>query len=245
MSTIDTTFNVPGGLTPTTTSSTPSNTIDQEGFLSLLIAQIQNQDPLEPLSNEEFVQQLTSFSSLDELREIKEGMAGLAELQDISQILGANLVLQQAAVNASTVGLIGNQVEAVSDTVTIGGEGSEIGFALPDTGATSVTVSLVGSSDNILFSQQFNPTNPPEGVRVVGNRVYVTVPTTGPDGTPLPEGSAGILVQAETPSGVEQLTTTLLGPVDGLDFRNENTMITVGGTPVDLVNVLAVNRLLG
>jgi flagellar basal-body rod modification protein FlgD len=243
MSTIDTTFSVAGGLTPTTTTSKPSNTIDQEGFLSLLIAQIQNQDPLEPLSNEEFVQQLTSFSSLDELREIKEGMEGLEELENITQILAANLTLQQAAVNASTVGLIGNQVEAISDTVTVGGEGSEIGFSLPDGGATSVTVSLVGDSDNVLYSLQFNPTSPPEGVRVVGDRVYVTVPTTTQDGTPIPEGSAGILVQAETPSGVKELTTTLLGPVDGLDFRNETTMITIGGTPVDLVNVLAVNRL--
>jgi flagellar basal-body rod modification protein FlgD len=243
MSTVDTTFNVSGGLMPVSTASTPSDTIDQEGFLSLLIAQIQNQDPLEPMDNEEFVSQLTSFSSLDELREINEGMAGLGELEDISQILAANLALQQAALNASTVGLIGNEVEAISDTVTVGAEGTEIGFAIPDGGATSVTVSLVGNSDNVLYSLQFNPTNPPEGVRVVGDRVYVTVPTTTQDGTPIPEGSAGILVQAETPGGVEELTTTLLGPVDGLDFRNETTMITIAGTPVDLVNVLAVNRI--
>jgi hypothetical protein len=32
--------------------------------------------------------------------------------------------------------------------------------------------------------------------------------------------------------------------VDGIDFRNANTMITIAGTPVDLINVIAVNRLL-
>ena len=96
-------FNVTGGLTPPQTTSTPSGTIDQEGFLTLLVAQLQNQDPLEPLSNEEFVSQLTGFSSLDELRKIKEGMQGLDQLNDIAKILVANLALQQTGVNAANM----------------------------------------------------------------------------------------------------------------------------------------------
>ena len=244
MSSVDSIFSVQGGLTPQETAKTPSSTIDQEGFLTLLVAQLQNQDPLEPLSNEEFVQQLTSFSSLDELREIKEGVQGLSQLEDISQILTANLALQQAAVNASTVSLIGNQVEALSDSVAVGnGEEAEIGFALPDSGATSVKVTLLDSSGGSLYTLQFSPSSPPDGVRVEGDRIYVTVPSETQSGDAIPERTATILVEAETSSGTKQLETTLLGAVNGLDFRGKNTMITVAGTAVDLVNVLAVNRL--
>jgi flagellar basal-body rod modification protein FlgD len=244
MATINPLANIPGGLTPSSTQSKPSSNIDQEGFLQLLVAQLQNQDPLEPLSNEEFVSQLTAFSSLDELREIKQGVSGLEELQNLTDLMGANLALQQAAVNASTVSLIGTEVEAVSNTVNIGdSENTEIGFTLPDSSTSSVTLTLESESGDVIYTTQFNPTNPPDGVRVVGNRVYIEVPTESETGAALPEGTARIKVTASTSSGEEALTTTLLGEVDGIDFRGEETMITVGGTPISLVNVLAVNRI--
>jgi flagellar basal-body rod modification protein FlgD len=48
-------------------------------FLKLLVAQLQNQDPLNPLKNEEFVSQLATFSSLEQLITIKEGVQKLAD----------------------------------------------------------------------------------------------------------------------------------------------------------------------
>jgi flagellar basal-body rod modification protein FlgD len=240
-------LNVPGGLTApqTTTAGGPAGGIDQEGFLRLLVAQLQNQDPLEPLTNEQFVQQLTAFSSLDELREIKEGMNGLEQLGDISQILAANLALQQASVNASTVGLIGNQVEALSDTVQVTGEGGiEIGVTLPESATASIALRLENGPGNVVYETQFSPSNPPEGVRIDGDRVYVAVPTERADGEPMPTTPLQIHVEADTASGTVPLETSVLGAVDGIDFRSENTMITIAGTPVDLINVIAVNRLL-
>lgn len=41
-------------------------------FLRLLVAQIANQDPLEPVANTEFVSQVAQFSSLDELVKIRQ-----------------------------------------------------------------------------------------------------------------------------------------------------------------------------
>jgi flagellar hook assembly protein FlgD len=43
-------------------------------FLSLLVAQLKNQDPLNPVENQDFVAQLAQFSSLEQLVTVNEGM---------------------------------------------------------------------------------------------------------------------------------------------------------------------------
>jgi flagellar basal-body rod modification protein FlgD len=236
--------NIPGGLTPPadTPVTTPSSGVDQAGFLKLLVAQLQNQDPLSPMDNEQFVQQLTSFSSLDELRNINKGLSGLNQLGDISKLLGAGLALQQTNVNAMAVGLIGKRVEAASDTVQIGGTGgSEISFALPDTGASQVTVSFEDASGQKIYESTFDPAHPPTGVRLEGGRVYVQVPTQAPDGAALPQGPTKIKVEASGSGGSTTLDTTIIGQVQGIDFRGDKTLLSIGGTQVDITNVLAVN----
>ena len=48
-------------------------------FLSLLVAQLENQDPLNPMDNQDFIAQLATFSSLEQLISINEGMTRLAD----------------------------------------------------------------------------------------------------------------------------------------------------------------------
>lgn len=52
-------------------------TLGKDQFLKLLVAQLQNQDPLNPLKSEEFVGQLATFSSLEQLIAIKESVQKL------------------------------------------------------------------------------------------------------------------------------------------------------------------------
>jgi flagellar basal-body rod modification protein FlgD len=52
--------------------------IGENEFLKLLVAQLQNQDPLSPLQNQEFVSQLATFSSLEQLISINKAITKLA-----------------------------------------------------------------------------------------------------------------------------------------------------------------------
>ncbi len=47
-------------------------------FLNLLVAQLQHQDPLDPLKSDEFVAQLATFSSLEQLVSINQAVTKLA-----------------------------------------------------------------------------------------------------------------------------------------------------------------------
>lgn len=58
------------------TSSTSSNTqvvgqqLDKNAFLNLLISQMQNQDPLKPMDDTQFIAQLAQFSSLEQMQQV-------------------------------------------------------------------------------------------------------------------------------------------------------------------------------
>jgi flagellar basal-body rod modification protein FlgD len=71
----------PAAATPSTPKSDP---LGRDAFLSLLITQLQHQDPMQPQENGEFLAQLAQFSSLESLQQIKEDMTALRALVETS-----------------------------------------------------------------------------------------------------------------------------------------------------------------
>jgi flagellar basal-body rod modification protein FlgD len=57
-------------------NSAPS--VSMDSFLQLLVTQLKNQDPMDPISNTDFLAQLASFSSLQQLIAIRDGVDKLA-----------------------------------------------------------------------------------------------------------------------------------------------------------------------
>mgnify|MGYP001361132724 CR=1 FL=1 len=76
----------------------PSNELGKDQFLQILITQLRNQDPLQPLQNHEFIAQMAQFSALEQTMNMAKELAAL----------------RQSAGFAS--GLIGKTVEWVEDT---------------------------------------------------------------------------------------------------------------------------------
>lgn len=63
--------------TPTvteTTSTTGTNNLDFNAFLQLLTTELQYQDPLDPVSNTEYVAQMAQISSLQQLHTISQSI---------------------------------------------------------------------------------------------------------------------------------------------------------------------------
>jgi hypothetical protein len=62
-----------------TASTDPSDPLGSEStFLTLLVSQLQNQDPLNPTDSNTFVSQLTSFSQLEQLINIDQNTTSMA-----------------------------------------------------------------------------------------------------------------------------------------------------------------------
>ncbi|MEO1656219.1 MAG: flagellar hook capping FlgD N-terminal domain-containing protein [Pseudomonadota bacterium] len=99
--------------TSTVTNATLSEDLDT--FLNLLVAQLENQDPLEPLDANEFVDQLTQFS------ELEQGVEQTDALNEIAATLAADE-------RQTDISYLGKIVEAESEDIFLGEGGATFGY---------------------------------------------------------------------------------------------------------------------
>jgi flagellar basal-body rod modification protein FlgD len=70
----------------------PEQTLDQSDFLQLLVTQLSEQDPMNPVSDAEFIGQMAQFSTLEATTNMQESVAGL----QASSLLGQTLQVQNS-----------------------------------------------------------------------------------------------------------------------------------------------------
>ena len=79
-----------------------SNELGKDDFLKLLITQLQNQDPTEPMENQEFIAQMAQFSSLEQMTNMSTSFAKMASFissQEAANTLGKTVELNVGDTN--------------------------------------------------------------------------------------------------------------------------------------------------
>lgn len=79
-----------------TASRTTSSELGKDDFLKLLITQLQNQDPTNPMEDTEFISQMAQFSSLEQMTNMSTSFSKLASVlnsQEATGIIGRNVEL--------------------------------------------------------------------------------------------------------------------------------------------------------
>lgn len=118
-------------LTQQTSQAQGKSSLGQQEFLQLLVAQMRNQDPVNPMDGAEFASQLAQFNSVEQLISVNDGLDQLAMSQDL---MGSSLT------NSMAASLTGKDIRALSDQVFLSSEGeAEINFKLNDS-ATDVEI---------------------------------------------------------------------------------------------------------
>lgn len=112
---------------PSQTPQAPGGALGKDQFLELFIAQLKNQDPLNPMDGQEFAAQLAQFSSVEQLTNINKQLTEQASL---------NQMIALGISTGNAIGTIGHTVTASDNQVLIGPEG-----------ATTVTVDVAGRGD--------------------------------------------------------------------------------------------------
>ncbi len=82
---------------PEAVERVPVKMLGQNEFLKLLVTQMQNQDPMKPVSDTEFIAQMAQFSSLEQTKTMSADIAKLRQGNDFLQ--ATNLLGKEVRLN--------------------------------------------------------------------------------------------------------------------------------------------------
>ncbi len=220
---------MPSPITSSTTNASsaiasatgPTQALGQDAFLKLLMAQLQNQDPLNPVQGTEFVTQLSQFSL------VEQSVTQSTQLTNI----GAQL---QGMTNSDATGLIGK-------SVTVSGSGMSWNGVLATTGnvtlagpAQSVTASVVDSQGNVVRTLSLGGEP--------GGALAVTWDGKTDSGQPAPSGNYTLSVKASDATGAPvSVSQTSTGVVTKVSFDQGYPAITLStGAVVPVSSLVSV-----
>ena len=70
-----------------------STELGQDAFLQLLMVQLKNQDPINPMSNQDFIAQQAQFTQVTELQKLNETLTASNSLLQASSLIGKEVTL--------------------------------------------------------------------------------------------------------------------------------------------------------
>ncbi len=202
-----------------TASSSQANAT-KEQFLKLLVAQLQHQDPLNPMDAMQFTAQLAQFSLVEQALETNQ------------QLKTLNLY-EASANNARAVNLIGREILARGDTLSIGESGvGQLSFKLLGESAQT-QVYVYDSSGRLVRTLDL-------GKRASGEH---SISWDGLDqlGKALPLGTYSFQVTAKDVKGkTVEVEQYLKGRAEAATFKEGVTSLLVNGVMVPLGSILEV-----
>jgi flagellar basal-body rod modification protein FlgD len=191
--------------TQTAGAAGASKTLGENDFLKLLTAQMQAQDPLNPMDSANFAAQLAQFSSVEQLTNINTKLTNLAASQASLQ-------------NTMASDLIGKKVTVAGNTATLNGQ-AVMPYTLPSD-ASAVSVSVYDANGTLVRTAVLGP-------KAAGNNSY-TWDGKDQNGNTLPAGQYAFTISAVDGSGQALAATTLTsGTVTGISFNNNVTSLTL------------------
>jgi flagellar basal-body rod modification protein FlgD len=200
------------------------NQLLKDDFLKLLVAQLQNQDPLNPASNQEFASQLAQFSSLEQLMEMNNSLGDNLEM---------NGFIASSVNNSIASTFIGKEVHAVGNQVHLYEDGDpEIRFNQESTSADTL-VKIYDSAGTLVRTIDLGA--------CPGGGTVTEWDGKDANGNRLTEGTYYTEVLASDYDGNRISTVTfMMGRVTGVRYFDNIARLLIGEEEVTLDNVIEV-----
>lgn len=194
---------------------------DLNKFLTLLVTQLQNQDPLDPMDANEFTSQLVQFASVEQQIYQNTNLEKMLNLQETSQI-------------SQMVDFIGNQVEFFGQELPLADGYAEFSYVMPQ-GVAKGSVNIANSSGLNVFFVDADASAGKHTIKWDG---------TDKNGQQLDDGVYTLLVSGQDASGnlvdVEHL---VVGPVTGAGVDNGVVKLFINGEiTIEQDKILSVRK---
>ncbi len=203
-----------------TGSSSAADTMGKNDFLKIFLAQMKNQDPLNPMEGTEFTAQLAQFSSLEQLFNVNDNLESIKDVAgdrtryDALNFMGKNIVAEgdQLSLNEAGTGKGGFHIQ----------EQAECSIRVIDGSGNLVRTINLGTLDAGQHSFEWDGMNN--------------------SGLQSPEGVYTFTVTALDETGTSVLSDTMTtGEVTRVNLEGTSPILYVGDIPVSITQVLDIS----
>lgn len=199
-----------------------SNELGKNEFMELMIAQLKNQNPLEPQNNGEFISQLAQFSSLEEMQSLSGSVDDVVSQFRSTQALQASAMVGRTVLAPSDIGVLGAAGE-ISGNIEVPATTSGLRVSIENQVGERVRQIDLGSQQAGVTKFNWDGKD--------GN------------GNSLPPGPYRIVAEASYPDGQQQLGTMVSANVDSVSLGQGGsvTLNLAGMGSIALSDVKQIN----
>lgn len=191
---------------------------DMDYFMNLLVTQLKNQDPLDPMDPNEFTNQLVQFSA------VEQQIQGNANLEKL-------IALQKANNVSAVVGYIDKTVEVSGNSLVLENGHSAGSYTLEGDSAKTL-INIKDSKGNTVFSTTAETT---------AGRHNFTWDGINNQGYTSPDGTYKLTVSALDSTGLPlPVTQTTAGRVNGVTMQGGDVYLYIGNSTVSANNIIAI-----
>lgn len=197
------------------TASKKGVEIGKDVFLKMLVAQLKNQNPLNPMDGTDFAAQLAQFSSLEQLTNMS------AQMEKLTSSIGS-------MVNGQLIDMIGSSVTAKGNSIIADGTVKTLVYTLPGD-VKSGDVSIYDSNSDLVARL-------PIGSAKAGLNTMVWN-TSGRTGN-YTFAVTGVDLQGKPVNG----TTMMSGTVTGVNFQSGSSTLVVNGQNIAFGDIVSITK---
>ena len=208
------------GAAATTASRNPKAVLGKDEFLKLLVAQLKNQDPTNPMDGQQMAAQLAQFSSVEQLISINETLTAQA---------GTDGAMATAISNSTALNAIGKNVSALGNQIDLSaGDDAAVRAVVQGTGRG--TLSLLDANGTVVGRRDLGVVRP-------GDQVFALGELTGG----LPSGTYTWQLDVRTPQGAAvPVTPFITGRVSGVEYGPGGAMLVAGRLRIPIGTVVSL-----
>jgi flagellar basal-body rod modification protein FlgD len=191
---------------------------DFNRFLNLLVTQLQNQDPLDPMDANEFTSQLVQFASVEQQINQNANLEKLLNATENGQV-------------AAMVNYLGTIAEASGNALPLDGGQAMATYTLGES-VLSTTIAVKDATGKVVFVAP--------GETAAGRHTFTWNGDNG-SGQVLPDGAYSFDVSAKRRDGTfADVTQTAFGRISGASVEDGQVLLFMGQIPVPMDEVLSV-----
>lgn len=197
-----------------------NNNLGKNEFLNLLVAQLNNQNPLEPQGNGEFIAQLAQFSQVEGIEKLNTSMGSMLSSFQSSQALQAS-------------SLVGRKVIVPSEKAVVDTSESFKASTILPVSSSNVYVNVYDNTGSLVTRVNL-------GEQAAGNVSFIWDGKDS-DGNVVPPGTYKFEAQATYGSETKGLYTLLPANVDSVTLGGSELMLNLAGlgsVPLSQVQVI-------